>query len=285
MFVLTNANPAVIISVMRSLKRTLGSRLLRDIALVCLADSIVGMSFGAIAVGAGFDPWVPIALSLIVFAGAAQFLFIGLLAAGASPVAAVFAGVLVNARHLPFGLAIGDALAPKRPDEAAPARPDPADDGQATADTATDPHVEATHRHRVRDLARRVVGSHLMIDEAVAFAVAQDQPAKRRAAYWACGSGLFVCWNVGVVVGALFGRAVGDPETLGLDAALPAVLLALVLPALRSTGARRAALLGAVIALATTPVLPAGLPVLLALAALPLATRAHDDAVDGGAPA
>jgi predicted branched-subunit amino acid permease len=66
----------------------------------------------------------------------------------------------------------------------------------------------------------------------------------------------------------LAGRAVGNPDALGLDAASPMVLLALVLPALREPAVRRAAVLGAVIALAATPVLPGGAPVLLALAGL-----------------
>lgn len=69
--------------------------------------------------------------------------------------------------------------------------------------------------------------------------------------------------------GALAGGAIGDTGTFGLDAAFPAVLLALVLPALRKdSGVRRAALAGAVVALAATPVVPAGVPVLLALAGL-----------------
>jgi len=212
---------------MRSLRRTLGPGLLRDIALVCLADAVVGASYGAISVGAGFDPWVPVLLSLTVFAGASQFLVTGIVAAGGSMAAAVAAALLVNARHLPFGLSVGELLG--------------------------------------RGLPRRLVGSHLMIDESVAFALAERDPARRRAAYWTCGIALFACWNVAVVAGAAAGRAIHDTDALGLDAAFPAVLLALVLPSLRDAATRRAALWGALIALATTPFLPAGLPVLLAL--------------------
>ena len=61
---------------------------------------------------------------------------------------------------------------------------------------------------------------------------------------------------------------IGDPDALGLDAAFPAGLLALVLPSLKNPRARNAALLGAVVALATTPFLPAGVPLLLSLAGL-----------------
>jgi 4-azaleucine resistance transporter AzlC len=223
---------------MRSIWRTLDRDLARDIALVCLADCIVAVSYGAIAVGSGFPLWAPMLLSLVVFAGASQFMFIGIVAAGGSPIAAVVAGLLVNARHLPFGFAIGDVLG--------------------------------------KSWARRLVGSHLMIDENVAFALAQRDADKRRAAYWACGIALFVCWNLGVVIGAFAGTAITDTDTFGLDAAFPAVLLALVLPALRDKAARLPVVIGVAVALATTPFLPAGLPVLLALVGVLAGIAAKD---------
>ena len=214
---------------MRSIWRTLDRDLARDIALVCLADGIVGVSFGAIAVSSGLPFWLPMLLSLLVFAGAAQFIFIGIVASGGNPIAAVVAGLLVNARHVPFGFAVGDVFGSS-------------------------------------GLLRRIVGSHVMIDETVAFALAQQEAARKRAAYWACGVCLFVCWNVGVVIGAFGGSVISDTAAFGLDAAFPAVLLALLLPSLRDAGPRRAALLGGAIALASAPFLPAGLPILLALA-------------------
>jgi 4-azaleucine resistance transporter AzlC len=206
--------------------RTLDRSVARDIGLVCLADALVGASFGAITVGADLPLWLPTLLSVVVFAGAAQFMFVGLVAAGGNPVAAVAASLLINARHVPFGFTVGDLV------------------GRGW---------------------RRLVGSHLMIDESVAFALAQRDPVQRRAAYWACGLSLMVCWNIGVLVGAIGGTAISDTDDFGLDAAFPAVLLALVLPSLRTPAVRRAAVVGAVVALVTTPFLPAGMPVLLGL--------------------
>jgi 4-azaleucine resistance transporter AzlC len=237
---------------MRSVWRTrvrdrlgLDPDLARDIALVCLADGVVGLAFGAITVGAGLPFWLPMLLSVLVFAGAAQFLFVGIVASGGNPVAAVLAGLLVNARHLPFGFAVADVLG--------------------------------------RGWARKAVGSHVMIDESVAFVMAQSTPSRRRAAYWTCGLSLFACWNVGVVVGAFAGTVLSDTDALGLDAAFPAVLLALVLPSLREKAVRRAALAGAAIALLTSPFLQPGLPVLLALTAMLLLGRAApaEDAENG----
>jgi 4-azaleucine resistance transporter AzlC len=217
----------VVRSIWRNSLAGLDRDLARDIALICVADGFVGLSFGAITVSSGLPVWLPMLLSLVVFAGAAQFLFVGLVASGGNPIAAVIAGLLVNARHVPFGFAVGDALG--------------------------------------EGWLRRLVGSHLMIDETVAFALGQDEPRRRRAAYWTCGIGLFVCWNVGVLIGAFGGTVVTDTDALGLDAAFPAVLLALVLPSLRDTATRRAVLVGVAIALVAAPFLQAGLPVLLAL--------------------
>ncbi|MET7852659.1 AzlC family ABC transporter permease [Streptomyces avermitilis] len=217
---------------MHSLWKTLDRALLRAIALVCLAVGVIGLSYGAIAVASGFPLWLPVLLGLLVVAASSEFLFIGIISAGGSPVAAVLAGLLVNARHLPFGLAVPDVL------------------GRG---------------------AWRFLGTHLMNDETVVFALAQKDTTRGRAAYWACGLGILVCWPAGATIGALLGTVIDDTGAFGLDAMFPAILLALTLPALRKDGeTRRAALAGAAIALTATPLLPAGLPVLLALAGLSL---------------
>jgi 4-azaleucine resistance transporter AzlC len=216
----------------RSLEQRLGAALLRDIALVWLAVGLVGASYGAITVSDGFPVWTPTLMSVLVFAGASQFLFTGIVAGGGSPVAAVLAGLLVNVRHLPFGFALAETVQP-----------------------------------------HRLLGSYLMVDESVAFALAQDDPERRRLAYFTCAIGLFTCWNIGALVGAVAGTAITDTEAFGLDAAFPAVLLALVLPSLRDPRKGVPALLGASIALALTPVLPPGLPVLCALGGLVLLAR------------
>ena len=222
----------------RRLREELGPELLRDIALVCLAVGVVGASYGAITVSEGLPVWTPSYMSVVVFAGASQFLFTGLVAAGGSPVAAVLAGLLVNARHLPFGFALADV---------------------------------------VRD--HRLLGSYLMLDEVTAFALAQRDPHRRRVAFFTCGIALWACWNIGALLGALAGTAITDTAAFGLDAAFPAVLVALILPGLRNRTTRAPALLGAAIALALTPFLPSGLPVLFSLLGLVIARpgRLHEE--------
>ncbi|MFE6287914.1 AzlC family ABC transporter permease [Streptomyces sp. NPDC057877] len=226
---------------MRSLLRTpptapMMASLVRDASLVWLASGVVGVSFGAIAVTGGLPVWVPVVMSLVVYAGSAQFSAVGVLLAGGGPLAAAATGLLLNTRTAAFSLAVADILG--------------------------------------RGRIARLLGAHLVTDETVAFALAQQDPARRRAAFWISGLGLFTVWNAGVLAGALAGSALGDTGRYGLDAAFPAVLVALVLPVLREDRAvRRAALLGAALALAVTPAVPAGVPVLLALAGLALSGR------------
>jgi 4-azaleucine resistance transporter AzlC len=214
---------------MRTVQRTTDGAMLRDVAAIGAAMIAVGASFGAVAVAAGLPAWATIAMSVLVYAGGAQFMAVGLMAAG-NPVAAVLAGLLLNARHVPFGLTLGGSLGGR--------------------------------------LRHRLIGSHLMTDEATAFTLARPAGPARRRAFWLAGTLLFLAWNVGTLLGVLAGGAVGDPAALGLDAAFPAGLIALLLPTLRDRDTRRVALAGATLAVLATPVLPAGLPVLLSLCGL-----------------
>ncbi len=204
------------------------------------------MSFGATCVGGGLAWWVPVALSVLVFAGGSQIAAVGVVLAGGSPVAAVLAGAVLNTRLVPYGFAVADVVGPAGP----------ADTGAVAI---------------VRRWLARMLGPHVITDESVAFTLRQDSPERRRSAFWACGVSLFVFWNVAVLLGVVLGSAMRNTNAFGLDATFPAVMLALAVPTLTSRPTRIAAGTGAVIAVALTPVLPAGLPLLAALGGL--ATR------------
>lgn len=217
--------------VMRSLWRTVDPPTRSLITALCLAVTVAGMSYGATAVAAGFPLWFPVALGVLVLAAGSEFLFLGIVAAGGSPWAALVAGLLINARHIGYGLAV--------------------------------PAVLGTG---LRGLRR----AHLLNDETVAVALAQRTTEHGRAAYLACGAGILVVWPGGTLLGGLLGTAVPDPGVFGVDAVFPAVLLGLIMPALHEPAVRHGALAGGVLALFTTPLLPPGLPVLLAAAAAAL---------------
>ena len=201
----------------------------RAIGLVCLAVGVVGVSYGSLAMAYGFPLWVPLMLSTLVLAGASEFMFIGIVASGGNPLAAAVAGLLVNARHIPFGVTV---------------------------------------RELVGKGAAGLLGCHIMNDESVVFGLSQSTPEQRKAAYWLCGLGVALLWPVGVLIGASVGTFLPAPETIGLDAVFPAILLALVLPALKKRTTLIRASSGAALSLATVPFAPVGLPVLLSLLGL-----------------
>lgn len=214
---------------MRSAWRTLDHDLLRTIALICASVAMVGISYGASAAAAGFPLWLPAVTGALVLAGSSEFLFVGIIAAGGNPFAAVAAGLLVNARHVPYGLAVPEVIEPGW---------------------------------------RRVLGTHLMNDESVVLALSQPDLVRKRAAYQLCGLGILIAWPLGAFLGSVGGTQVRDIGAFGLDATFPAVILALVMPSLRDRITLRAALVGAAVALVATRYLPAGLPELLALTGL-----------------
>lgn len=198
----------------------------KAIVLVVLAVGVVGMSYGSLAMAYGFPLWVPFVLSLTVLAGASEFMFIGIVASGGNPLAAAAAGLLVNARHVPFGVSVRDLVGRR---------------GAA------------------------LLGCHIMNDESVVFGLSQKTPEQRRAAYWLCGLGVAIIWPVGALLGAGIGKLLPAPETIGLDAVFPAILLALTLPAFKNRATLARALSGAAISLAAVPFVATGLPVLLSL--------------------
>ncbi len=214
---------------MRAGINVLDRGVIKAIVLVCLADGIVGLSYGSLAAAQGFPLWVPIALSTLVLAGASEFLFIGIVAGGGSPLTAAAAGLLVNARHLPFGIAVKDLV------------------GQG---------------------GRSLLGCHIMNDESVVFGISQPALQQRRVAYWLCGLGIFAVWPLTVIGGALIGRFIPDVSAIGLDAVFPAFLIALIFPALRKRRTRIPALAGTALSVAVTPFVPAGMPVLFSLLGL-----------------
>lgn len=198
----------------------------KAIVLVCLAIGIVAVSYGSLAIIYGFPLWLPLLASFIVLAGASEFMFIGIIASGGNPFAAALAGLLVNARHIPFGIAV---------------------------------------RSLVGERWSSLLGCHVMNDESVVFGLSQATAQQRQAAYWLCGIGVAIAWPVGTLVGAVVGSLVPSPELIGLDAVFPAVLLTLVLPAFKNRTTLIRASTGALISLIATPFAPTGLPVLLSM--------------------
>jgi predicted branched-subunit amino acid permease len=124
----------------------------------------------------------------------------------------------------------------------------------------------------------------IIIDESTAVGAAQPTVDDARRGFLAGGLGVYVAWNLGTLLGAIGGSALGDTDRWGLDAAFPAAFVALLAPHVRTHPGRVAAVTAAAICIATVPVLPAGIPVLLGAAGIiPAAwvARAGDGTSDG----
>ncbi|WP_456820879.1 AzlC family ABC transporter permease [Cellulomonas sp. URHB0016] len=201
----------------------------RQAVSVSVATGLYGVSFGALSVAAGLSIPQTVALSLLVFSGGSQFAFVGVLGAGGAAGAAVATAGLLGVRNGLYGPQVAPLL-----------------------------HARGW---------RRVLAAHLTIDESTAVATAQPDRAAGRAGFWWTGVGVFALWNALTLAGALVGDALGDPRRYGLDAAAAAAFLALVWPRVTGPQARVAQLVSAgavVVALAVTPFVPPGVPVLLA---------------------
>ncbi|MFJ9800873.1 AzlC family ABC transporter permease [Streptomyces wuyuanensis] len=207
------------------------SAVVRDALGVGVAVGLSGFAFGVTAAGAGLDVLQICALSLLVFTGASQFALVGALAAGGNPFTAAAGAFFLGTRNAFYGLRLSRLLAVRR--------------------------------------AVRPFAAHWVIDETTAVALAQPTRRAARVGFTVTGLTLYVLWNLTTLLGALGAEAVGDTNAWGLDAAGPAVFLALLAPMLRTTTERVVAGIAVVLGLGLLPVLPAGVPVLVAALAAP----------------
>ncbi|MGI9600416.1 MAG: AzlC family ABC transporter permease [Acidimicrobiales bacterium] len=216
--------------------QTTRARIRRDALFIALSAAPFGVAFGIAAADAGLSVIEAMGFSVLVFAGSAQFAAVSVLGDGGTAVAAITAGLLLNLRSLAFGVAMAPALRGSLP--------------------------------------FRLGASQLMIDESTAVGTAQETMALRRYGYLAAGLAVFVLWNASTVLGVAVLSSSGDVvETLGLDAAIPAVFLALLWPRLADPTQRLLAVAGAVVALVLTPITPAGVPIVASAAVVLLLWR------------
>ena len=202
-----------------------------------IAAGLLAISFGVLGAPVLGKPET-IAFSAIVFAGASQFAALAVLADGGGAGTAILAGILLNLRFVPMGIAIAPSTRGGRLRRAAV--------GQAIVDASW-------------ALANR--GGGRFDTDAMLGATAVS----------------YVCWVLGTAVGVLIGDAVGDPRDYGLDALFPAFFLALLAEELRDRSAIAVALAGAAIGLALTPFAPPGIPILAASAAVLIGLRGGEE--------
>jgi len=205
-------------------------------AMAPLTVAIVGFgfSFGVLARAAGFGWVAAVVMSATTFAGSAQFAAASILGDGGTIAAAIGAALLLNARYGPIGVTVAPWL--------------------------------------TGSVLSRFLHAQLTVDESWAIAAEGDGRYDPQRILGA-GALLYVCWVTGTAIGAIGGETLGDPNSLGLDAAFPALFLGLLVPIAKGRRQLQAAILGAAIALALTPVAPPGVPIVAASAACLLGLR------------
>jgi 4-azaleucine resistance transporter AzlC len=182
-----------------------------------------GLAYAVTAREAGLSLVETQALSVLVFAGSAQVSAAGLFARGASGLDIVLTTLLLNIRHVLYGLALGRSL-------------------------------------ELRG-ARRVAGAYFLTDEAFGIAAAERQ--RSFAHLLGAELSLFFTWNLATVAGALLGGTIADPEKFGVDAVFPLAFLALLVPLVRTRAEVAVAVASGALAWVLARDLPGGLPILV----------------------
>ncbi len=198
----------------------------QDALAVGLAVGTYGISYGALGTTSGLSVVQTCALSVLAFTGGSQFALIGVLGSGGAAASGMATALMLGFRNLLYGLRLAPTL---------------------------DVHG-----------ARRFSAAQLVIDETTAMTISQQETRAARLAFWVTGLAIYTLWNLATLVGALGASALGDPKRFGLDAAVGAAFLGLLWPRLKHLTTWSVAIGAAVVALALTPFLSPGLPVLVA---------------------
>lgn len=193
--------------------------------MIGVAFIVFGISFGVLAVSAGASVAQACAMSLLIFTGASQMSAVSVIASGGTMASAFGGAVLLSGRNAVYGLALSPVL-------------------------------------KNAKLSSRLLGAQWVIDETTALVSAETDPATRRTAFWISGIILYASWNIGTLIGALVGSSI-NPSDFGLDAAFPVMFTAMLAPHLRTKNGKKAALVGAIAAVALAPFMPIGLPILV----------------------
>jgi predicted branched-subunit amino acid permease len=198
----------------------------RDSLSVSITVGAYGTAFGAAAVANGFSLLQTCLLSLLTFSGASQFAVIGVLGAGGGALSGIATASLLGIRNGLYGVIMAPRL-------------------------------------KVKGF-KRIVAAQITIDESTAVALGQEVRGEKamRQGFWLTGFGVFLFWNLFTLAGALGAQAMGDIRAWGLDSAVPAAFLGLVWPRLKTNRDRVLAVGCMIFALAMTPILPAGLPII-----------------------
>ncbi|MGB1402914.1 MAG: AzlC family ABC transporter permease [Porticoccaceae bacterium] len=170
-----------------------------DMLPLSLAVLPWGILFGSLAVQRGFS-WLEAQLfSAIIFGGAVQIVTVELIADNAPLLTILFSALVISSRHFLYGLSLRDRLS-------------------------------------AQPLRWRVGLGFLLTDELFALSSHRRAYQTRFRLYYALGAGgsFYLAWNLWTFAGIVAGSSLPDLTTLGLDFAIAATFIALVVPEIKS---------------------------------------------------
>lgn len=187
-----------------------------------------GMIYAVSALAAGLSPAQTLAMSLLVFAGAAQFTAVGMFAAAAAPLAVIITTLIVNARHVLLTASLM-------------------------------PHL------RTVTPWRRVLLAAQLTDESYALGMSSFLEGRGSAAFTiGANLSIYIVWQASTLIGILIGRAIPDPAAYGLDLVFPLTFIGLLTPLLRKAANRATALVALALTVGGALWLPGSWYILLA---------------------
>ncbi|MEP6638120.1 MAG: AzlC family ABC transporter permease [Chloroflexota bacterium] len=195
-------------------RRASRRRLLADALGIGVSAAGFGFVYGLSARQAGFSPIEAMAMSTIVFAGAAQFAAVGYLASGLAWPGIILLTALLNARHLLYSAALSPWL-------------------------------------REVPFWRRAIMAHLLTDEAFALSISHFRRLGRtdERGYWIGAiASTFIPWNLATLAGVLLGAQIPEPGRLGIDIIFPAAMIGLAVGLITGRRELVAAIVGAAVA-------------------------------------
>jgi predicted branched-subunit amino acid permease len=193
---------------------------------VSFTVGLYGVAFGTASIAAGFSMLQTCLLSLLTFSGASQFAVVGVIGAGGSALSAITTASLLGIRNMLYAMRMAPIL-------------------------------------KVRGFTK-IIAAEVTIDESTGVAIGQESLGAdaMKHGFWLTGIGVYIFWNFFTVLGALGAQAMGNPSSWGLDAAVPAAFLGLVWPRLIGNFERALAASSLILAVALSPILGAGLPII-----------------------
>ena len=179
-------------------KKQLFTRGMLDISPHMLSVIPFGIICGAIGVELGFSPYLVYGMSIIIFGGASQIVFLQLLSGGASSLVAVTSVGIINSRHLLYGAVLSEYL-------------------------------------EKLSLIKKLLISYFVVDQGFAESnkFFKKNKSEQYLHYHLIGTGatLWICWQISTIIGIYLGSIV--PEALGLKFAIPLTFIAIIINELR----------------------------------------------------